>query len=113
MLTFFFVNIFWIFFRATTLQRAWDIVKSMFDILHINGTTKEFRRVMSSFDIPRDLLFGILIGAAIIAFLLPNSAKWKDFFQKHPYCRIIATALFFFIGFICLSRKSPFLYFNF
>ena len=113
LLTFFFVNIFWIFFRATTLRRAWDIVKSMFDFAHIAGFSKEFRRVMGSFDISRDLLFTIFAAAAVIVFLLPNSAKWQRFFEKHPCLRIITTAGFFFIGFICISRKSPFLYFNF
>ena len=111
--TFFFVNIFWIFFRATTLDRAWNIVKSMFDFTYILGTTKAFRRILTNFDIPKNLLFGILIGAAAIAFLLPNSAKWQEIFKKHYRWRILATGVFLFIGISCLSRKSPFLYFNF
>ena len=112
-MTFFFVNLFWVFFRATTLSRAWSIVTSMFRFAAPMGMTETFKKAMSNFDLSRDQLFGVLAASAAVALLLPNSAFFAEWLKKHQKIRMILIIVFFLFGFLCISRMSPFLYFNF
>jgi len=112
-ITFFFVNIFWVFFRANTLSRAWSILTSMFRLTGPYGVTESFSDALDSFDLSRDQLLGVLAASAAVALLLPNSAFFAEWFRKHFAFRMIATILLFIFGFLCISRMSPFLYFNF
>ena len=112
-MTFFFVNIFWIFFRATSLSRAWSILTSMFRFTAPMGVSEVFSDALDSFDLSRDQLLGILAVSAAIALLLPNSAFFAERLKKYTVFRMIATIVFFLAGILCISRMSPFLYFNF
>ena len=112
-LTFFFVNIFWIFFRSTTLTGAWNLLRSMFDFSRSMEISEGFKDALRMFDLNRDQLFIILGIFAGTAFLLPNTAVCAHWLKNHPAIRGALTVVFFFGGFICMTRKSPFLYFNF
>ena len=112
-LTFFFVNIFWIFFRSTTLAGAWNLLRSMFDFSRSMEISEGFKNALQMFDLSRDQLFAILGIFAGTAFLLPNTAVCAQWLKNHPAIRGALAVVFFFGGFICMTRKSPFLYFNF
>jgi alginate O-acetyltransferase complex protein AlgI len=112
-LTFFLVNIFWVFFRATTLQRACSIIRSMFDFTNAHWITKAFRRAMEEHGFEKDFIFAVFIMAVVFVFFLPNSFEMSKKLQEHPRWRAVLTVLFAVIGFLCVGRYSPFLYFNF
>jgi alginate O-acetyltransferase complex protein AlgI len=112
-ITFFFVNLFWVFFRATTLQRAYEIICSMFNFANASGITKPFRNAIEEHGFDKDLIFVVSGIAIFIAFALPNSFEMNEKLKKHPYFRMILTVVFATIGFLCIGRLSPFLYFNF
>ena len=111
--TFFFVNIFWVFFRATTLTRAWEIICSMFDFSRAAGLTKAFRHAIEDYGFERGTVMLICAIAAVLAFASPNSFEMNDKLKSRPVWRMVLTVLFTVVGFLCVGRVSPFLYFNF
>ena len=112
-MTFFFVNIFWIFFRATTLERAWQILASMMDFSQIEWISRAFRNGIEAYGFDRDFIFAVSGLAVFIAFFLPSSFEVSQKLEQHWKVRMILTILFGIAGFICVGRVSPFLYFNF
>lgn len=113
LMTFFFVNIFWIFFRSKTLTGAWNVFRSMFDLSGPVVLSSAFRRIFRRFDFPREMLFAILGFSIVLVFFLPNTVVCGQWLQKHPVIQAGLTVVFFLAGFFCISRMSPFLYFNF
>ena len=112
-LTFFLVNLFWVFFRATSLKRAYEIIYSMFDFSNFAWITKAFRKAIEEYGFDNDFIFTILIIAVVMAFLSPNSFEMNVKLEKHPLWRSFLTVVFAVTGFFCVGRLSPFLYFNF
>ena len=112
-MTFFFVNIFWLFFRSKSLTCAWNVFSSMFALSGPFDLSDEFKKALRLFDFSRDMLLGILGCSIAIAFLLPNTVVCGQWLKKHPVIRAVLTVVFFLAGFFCISRMSPFLYFNF
>lgn len=107
------VNIFWVFFRATTVSDAMKVIKGMFDIeglyfilTNINKLgelTLNFRLVASGYlGIKYNVIFLIL---AIILVFLKEKIKLK-------YIKNIEIYLLY-IGILFLGTDSTFLYFNF
>ena len=107
------VNIFWVFFRATTVSDAMKVIKGMFDIeglyfilTNINKLgelTLNFRLVASGYlGIKYNVIFLIL---AIILVFLKGKIKLK-------YIKNIEIYLLY-IGILFLGTDSTFLYFNF
>jgi D-alanyl-lipoteichoic acid acyltransferase DltB (MBOAT superfamily) len=100
-LTFNFINITWIFFRAKDMESAWRVLKGMF----------------FSFDFSTTQLFGlksvlILLLAFCIVFCLKNShEKMQTWSPKFAYLAF-AFAMFF-LSFYYMNSFSEFLYFNF
>ena len=113
LITFFFVNLFWVFFRATTVKRAWEIICSMMDFSNLEYLSKPFRRALEDHGFDQDLLFIVCGVAVALAFFSPNSMEMSRKLQQHPRWRMGLTIVFFVIGFLCVGRISPFLYFNF
>ena len=112
-ITFFFVNLFWVFFRATTLKRAYEIIYSMFNFANASGISKAFRNAIEEHGFDKDLIFFVSGAAVFIAFVLPNSFEMNEKLKTHPYFRMLLTVVFATLGFLCVGRLSPFLYFNF
>ena len=112
-ITFLFVNFFWVFFRATTLTRAKDILTSMFDFSNVVWLSKAFRHAITEYGFSQDCVFFISVIGILIAFVSPNSFEMDQILQKKTKLRSALTILFFVIGFLCVGRLSPFLYFNF
>ena len=112
-MTFFFVNIFWVFFRATTLGRAGDIIYGMFDFTRLEWLSKPFRKAIDDYGFEKDTVLIICAVAAVIAFFLPNVQEISKKLENRPVLRMVMSVVFMVIGFWCVGRLSPFLYFNF
>nr|WP_255700394.1 MBOAT family O-acyltransferase [Dethiosulfovibrio faecalis] len=131
-LTFPSVVVAWVFFRATTFSRAWDILGGMFGF---NGAVlppnympiAAGRRILEALGVdfyypfswgilnPRkELLFIFYCFLAVI--VLPNSYEWsKAFFRRKRFRFLWAVVLGGLLGVsVCfLNRISEFLYFQF
>ena len=122
--TFIFVNITWVFFRAESIPAALDILKTAFsfkfapiDPIIINAfRTPELIQLMAFADIelkfPNIIPWGFMIVSTVIALFLPNSKKMFDKFKPNA-ATLLFTIIFFVWSFISLSGVSTFLYFNF
>ena len=123
-ITFIFVNITWVFFRAENIPAALDILKTAFsfkfapiDPIIINAfRTPELIQLMAFADIelkfPNIIPWGFMIVSTVIALFLPNSKKMFDNFKPNAIT-LLFTIVFFVWSFISLSGVSTFLYFNF
>lgn len=109
-LTFFFVNIFWVFFRADSLADAWQIVSSMFNNLDL--TLKEdFTSNLPSI-LPNRYNMLILFSAFILGVFGKTAYQWME--TDRYYCiKMLATIVTFILGCLFVSRIVTFLYFNF
>lgn len=111
-ITFFFVNIFWIFFRAENLKQAWRILSTMFDFTHIQGTRFYFEHAVmdENFNFTRALIvFFVALG---IVFIFPNTNDLRMKI-KNEYLFSAITVVSLLVGLLFLTRITPFLYFNF
>ena len=111
-ITFFFVNIFWIFFRATTLERAWSILASMFGSGKLEWLSKPFREAIEDYGFDKDFILTVCGIAVFIAFALPNAQEICRKLENRPILRMVMSIVFMVVGFWCVGRLSPFLYFN-
>ena len=109
-LTFFFVNIFWVFFRAESLDKAWTIIFSMFNNLSFS-LTEDFRSNLASI-LPNKYNMMILFVAMIISVFGPTA---YDIMNKTGHAKVKAavTVVSFVVGVLFISRVVTFLYFNF
>lgn len=109
-LTFFFVNIFWVFFRAESVERAWFIIYSMFNNLDLS-LTQDYRNQLLSI-LPNKVNIIILFASFILGVLGPTSYK---FMQSEGKTRIkqIVSIIVFIVSLFFISRVVTFLYFNF
>ena len=112
-LTFILVNFFWVFFRATTFKRAWEIICSMVDFGNIQWLSRSFRRAIEEYGFDKDFIFALGGISLVMVFLLPNSFEMNKKLRLYPRWRMILTVIFIAVGFFCVGRNSPFLYFNF
>ena len=113
-LTFNFINLAWIFFRAENLQGALNMLKSMFGVVWVELPQKWHRMPESLAQISgrNDTIFYIII-AVLLCVLARNSAKQM---LNTKIIHLIIAGLVFTYCFFTLSANSynaPFLYFNF
>ena len=122
-ITFNFINIAWVFFRAKEFDDALKVLHGMFfGTLILPGsfeskfaTLKEFGVIFGGgwlteiYKDPFILLWLILASIGVIFF--KNSMEWKDSFKAN-YLYLTSTILLF-LSIFLLSRKSEFIYFNF
>ena len=113
------VNIFWVFFRASTLNGVVKVLKGMFDIkgliymgTHIGqiGEMTELYRNLSQGILGNKFNLIILVLSLIIVFLLKNIYEKK---LKYNYIFGIECILILIISIWNLNNISTFLYFNF
>lgn len=104
-LTFFFVCVGWVFFRAPSVEQAFFWLKKVF---LLNGHI--------SWDITlipakhKDRFFGALTMGILVAFLTKNT--WEREF-KPTIWRAAVLALMLVVGLMFMGEESPFLYFQF
>ncbi|WP_269523944.1 MBOAT family O-acyltransferase [Coraliomargarita parva] len=112
-LTFLFINLTWVFFRADSLEQAWSVIKAMsfFDeefMAHLKNLS-DYRLLGG---VPFDDLcvwIGIFSG---LAFLGQNSCRVRSW-PIPERMRFIVLVLLFLLGAPQLNQISEFLYFNF
>ena len=114
-LTFNFINLAWIFFRAENLQGALNLLKSMFGVVWVELPQKWHRMPESLAQISgrNDTIFYIII-AVLVCVLARNSAQITQ--TPLTLIKTLFAICLLFISFFTLSlikRTSEFLYFNF
>jgi D-alanyl-lipoteichoic acid acyltransferase DltB (MBOAT superfamily) len=123
-LTFNFVNIAWVFFRANSFEDAMKVLKAMFGLTGV--ALPQFFANKFAFLEAYDVEFGMfmahikgtnttllyLAGGFFIVLLLKNSAYYMNQF-KPSIGYALVSALLFTWGFFSLNKVSEFLYFNF
>lgn len=109
------VNIFWVFFRATTVSDAMKVIKGMFDIGNMElKLSSEY--IGACFNILAlggklyILYFVLLIGVLILA---KKENSYKLIKKKIELKEIIEVAILINTSILFLERISAFLYFNF
>ncbi|WP_121610088.1 MBOAT family O-acyltransferase [Mesobacillus foraminis] len=116
LLTFLFVNITWVFFRAETFEQAFKLIKSMVFPVSFNFLEIGLLFYDGLINLPTTLctilIVVTLVSLLIVVFKAPNSLEFAENF-KTDRKTIYVTAVLFFISIICLSRVSAFIYFNF
>lgn len=109
-ITFFFVNILWVIFRADNMPQAWIIIRSMFDNFNLS-LTPVFTSHLPSI-LPNKVNMMILFAAIVLAFFGPTSYKLMTDYNKPRIKQIVAVCCFI-LSILFISRVVTFLYFNF
>ena len=113
MVTFFFVNILWVLFRADTLDQAWNVVSCMFNNTDI-VITQTFRSHLPSI-FPKTFNFILFVVAVAMAFIGPTAyglmskVGGANVLRSKSAAVIVLLVLSIFL----LNRVNTFLYFNF
>ena len=110
-LIFLFANFTWVYFRATSIHRANEIVKSMFGL---NGyapiVIDKLRFSFENGGIKLSLF--LLIPAVIIVFCMQNSVEWAKKFKPNAVFFAVTLALLI-VSVLSINKVSEFLYFQF
>ena len=124
LITFNFINIAWIFFRAREWDDAIKVLSSMFSLNNI-VLPNELAKVLNSLT-PYGIIFDdwaknisgnnwtaiILIFGFIITLVFKNSMQRREYFKMNTFYMLL-TSLLLSISIMNLSKFSEFLYFNF
>lgn len=122
--TFLFINLSWVFFRAPSLPVAFQIIKTAFsftkgplDPIIANAfRIKEISDVLSVIDLenhfPNIIMTGFFTVVLGITFFAPNSHTLLKKFKPNVLT-LLLTAFLFIWSFLSISGVSEFLYFNF
>lgn len=108
--TFFFINILWVLFRADNVRQAWIIIRSMFDNTSL-ALTPVFTSHLPSI-LPNTANMVILFAAMLLGVLGPTAYKLTTDYSA-PRAKQVAIVLGFAVGTLFISRVVTFLYFNF
>ena len=108
--TFLVVNLLWVLFRAEDFGMAAEVYKGMFNLGNLSGLHELIRATNS--------MVGSLINLILLAVFIPGmmklncvSVKATDFQPNQK--TMVTAAVFFMLAFLCLSRETIFIYFNF
>ena len=109
LITFNFVNIFWVFFNSKTIDDAHRLLLAMFDFSNnYLGFTREFKKML----VERQLAYKVLAVAIIISFFCNNCQQLGQNFKPN-WKTLLFTTVVFLIVLFHINRASTFLYFNF
>ena len=121
-ITFNFLNITWVFFRAENFQDAMKVLNGMFRgelvvpsslamyLESVKAYGVHFGNWSKLFAGENYLIVWLFTGLSIVLFL-PNSMEWKEKFKPNFFYMILT--IIFSLSIFMLYRKSEFLYFNF
>lgn len=124
LLTFSFVNIAWVFFRAENVQGAVNLLKGMFfgDIVLPSflesrlGFLSEYGAVFGNwskvFVDSSYIVWGWILGALIVCLIFKNSVEWLNRF-KPSWLYVICFWVLLTLSLNGINNVSEFLYFNF
>jgi alginate O-acetyltransferase complex protein AlgI len=104
-ITFSCVNITWVFFRADTFKKSWDMIKSMF------YAQFEGEKILGNFDI---IVTCTVIGLMFLCHWFMRNSSLKTLAQKTPAWALGLTwAILFFLIVISQGSGEQFIYFQF
>ena len=110
LVTFFFVNITWVYFRAISIEKANYIIKSMFGMNGFDSIViNKLRLSFENGSIKLSLL--ALIGTIILLFI-PNSVEFSKKFKPNALFFTVTLVLMF-VSILSINKVSEFLYFQF
>ncbi len=120
-ITFNFINIAWVFFRANSFHDALKVLKGMFlgtfvypAGLPFADMVKHWGAIVGKWSYPflKEPMIGYwLLAGLVVVLFFPNSMQLKERFKTNSWY-LMLTVLFFLSVFF-LYRKSEFIYFNF
>ena len=121
-ITFNFINIAWVFFRATNFESAIKVLHGMFlGEFILPASITKYAEFMSDTGVKlghwsklyqHDTYMGLwFIVAFIVILLFSNSMEWKRKFKPNIF--YMGLTIIFFLSIFLLHRKSEFIYFNF
>lgn len=111
LITFNIINIFWIFFRAKSLNDAFKVLTAMFNVSSIRSfITKEYLSSTNTY-LGNSTTFFILFIALVIALFFKNSQEKNN--NTNSFLWRIEFFLFSTTSILFLERIASFLYFNF
>ena len=114
-ITFNFINITWVFFRAENLQGAFNLLKGMFGIawVELSHNARLIPHFLAAIQGRNDTLIYIIL-AFIICLSFKNSFSYVKQFRLNIFT-FVATMLILYTAIIsiCIKPYEPFLYFNF
>jgi D-alanyl-lipoteichoic acid acyltransferase DltB (MBOAT superfamily) len=123
-ITFNFVNIAWVFFRANDWKDATKVLNGMFGFEGVIISKSLFEAIpgLSKFGfsvgdhlanmLANDDVFRMIIVASIIVFFFKNSNHFRNTLKMN-WSVLIFASLLFAISILSINKVSPFLYFNF
>nr|WP_233704071.1 MBOAT family O-acyltransferase [Helicobacter mesocricetorum] len=114
LVTFNFVNISWIFFRAQNLQAASNLLQGMFGLLWIDLPQKlRIPKILENIEGRNDTLIFLVLGFVLI-FCFQNSTKALESFTPNTKNALLTGALLYTaLLSLALTPYSEFIYFNF
>jgi len=117
LVTFVAVAFAWVFFRATTLERAWEIVRGMVGLNGAEEASAVFFQTkgntLATF-LPCDERFAVLALLLVVCLVLPNSWTWaREKMERAPVLAAAGAVLLLVFAVLGMTRISEFLYFQF
>lgn len=110
-ITFNFINISWVFFRAKDFEEAINILKAMFIYQELTLTSHRISVLLSNIE-ANDKLIAIFVLSIFTSILFKNSIELKrDFRPNKKYLFILLIISVF--SFLEMHKVTEFLYFNF
>jgi len=121
-ITFNFINISWVFFRALNFDAALKVLKGMFlGAFVLPSSLESYLEGMKGVGIEFghwSRLYGhenymglVILAAFFIVLVLPNSMEWQKKFKTNFFYMLFTVICF--LSIFMLYRKSEFIYFNF
>ena len=123
-ITFNFINITWIFFRAKDFESAMKVLGSMFSldnvVIHPMFQSKlgflsqygiTFGGMFENIQASREIIVWLFFAFILVLFFKNSMEKWKDF--ELNYKTLFLAFFCFCMGILSLNKVSEFLYFNF
>ncbi|CAA6819833.1 MAG: Probable poly(beta-D-mannuronate) O-acetylase (EC [uncultured Sulfurovum sp.] len=114
-ITFNFINITWVFFRAINFESAIKVLKGIFMgqfVLPAGvGVDLQMQMSWSKLYTTDTYLYLWMIVAFLMVLVLPNSMQWMKKFKLNFF--YLTLTVLFFMSLFLLHRKSEFIYFNF
>ncbi|MGD6961123.1 MBOAT family O-acyltransferase [Fictibacillus phosphorivorans] len=120
-ITFQFVNMAWVFFRAESVQQALTILKTMLGVQNFTLPVRLASHVealsgLSFFPERASFYTSLSVGLIVIALAVvigrSNSFQMMERFRPNSY-RLVFILLLFFVSILQLGKVTEFLYFNF
>ncbi|WP_323668159.1 MBOAT family O-acyltransferase [Aliarcobacter butzleri] len=109
-ITFNFINITWIFFRAKDFESAMKVFGSMFSFDNVVFEIKKIFVNIGSND-SKEIIIWIIISFILVLFFSNSMEKMRNFKTNKKI--VFLTVFCFIIGVLSLDKISEFLYFNF